>query len=138
VQGLLEPGTLELTPRQAAVLGGVLPTLAELGFEMEPFGERSYLVRAVPAHLAKGWDAAVKELLEELGGEEKSRWEEKTVASLACHNAIRSGQALSMEEMAALVRQLEETANPHTCPHGRPTIVKLERDYLERHFGRYG
>ncbi len=136
VQGLLEPGTLELTPRQAAVLGGVRPVLAELGFAIEPFGERSYLVRAVPAHLAKGWDAAVKELLEELSGEEKSRWEEKTVASIACHNAIRSGQALSMEEMQALVRQLEETATPHTCPHGRPTIVKVGRDYLERHFGR--
>ncbi len=136
VQGLLEPGTLELTPRQAAVLGGVRPLLAELGFALEPFGERSYLVRAVPAHLVKGWDDALKELLEELSGEEKSRWEEKTVASIACHNAIRSGQSLSMEEMVALVRQLEETANPHTCPHGRPTIVKMGRDYLERHFGR--
>jgi len=136
VQGLLQPGTLELTPRQAAVLAGVLPTLAELGFAMEPFGERSYLVRSVPAHLVKGWDAALRDLLEELGGEEKSRWEEKAVASVACHNAIRSGQALGMEEMQELVRQLEGTANPHTCPHGRPTIVKLERDYLERHFGR--
>ncbi len=136
VQGLLEPGTLELTPRQAAVLDGVGTVLAELGFAIEPFGERSYLVRAVPAHLSKGWDAALRELLEELSGEEKSRWEEKTVASIACHNAIRSGQALSMDEMAALVRQLEATANPHTCPHGRPTIVTMGRDYLERHFGR--
>jgi DNA mismatch repair protein MutL len=136
VQGLLEPGTLEFTPRQAAVLDGVLPVLAELGFAIEPFGERSYLVRAVPVHLAKGWDAALKDLLEELSGEEKSRWEEKTVASIACHHAIRSGQSLSMEEMVALVRQLERTASPHTCPHGRPTIVKMGRDYLERHFGR--
>ena len=65
-----------------------------------------------------------------------SPWIWKAVASVACHNAIRSGQALTMAEMQELVRQLEGVANPHTCPHGRPTIVKLGRDYLERHFGR--
>ncbi|MCJ7604798.1 MAG: hypothetical protein MUO19_02030, partial [Dehalococcoidales bacterium] len=136
MQGLLEPGTLEVTPRQDAVLKSITGTLGELGFALEPFGERSYLIRAVPSHLVKGWDGALKELLDELGGEQKSRWEAKTVASIACHNAIRSGQSLSMEEMRELVRQLEQTANPHTCPHGRPTIIKVGRDYMERHFGR--
>ena len=68
--------------------------------------------------------------------EHKCGWQEMPFASLSCRTAIRSGRDLSVEEMVALVRQLEETANPHTCPHGRPTIVKMGRDYLERHFGR--
>ncbi len=136
IQGLLEPGTLEVTPRQQAVLDSVSGTLAELGFRLEPFGERAYLVRAVPAHLAESWRDALRELLDELSGEPKNRWEEKAIASIACHNAVRSGQTLSMEEMRELVRQLESAANPHTCPHGRPTMIKLGRDYIERHFGR--
>ncbi len=136
VQGLLEPGTLEVTPRQQTVLDAVTGTLADLGFRLEPFGERAYLVRAVPAHLTECWREALRELLDELSGEPKNRWEERAVASIACHNAVRSGQVLSMEEMQELVRQLEVTANPHTCPHGRPTMIKLGRDYIERHFGR--
>ena len=136
VQGLLQPGTLEVTPRQQAILISITEHLAGLGFTLEPFGERAWLVRTVPAHLVNGWDAALRELLEELGGEQKSRWSEKITASVACHNAIKAGQTLSMEEMRELVRQLEATPNPHTCPHGRPTIIKLEGDYLERHFGR--
>jgi len=55
---------------------------------------------------------------------------------LACHGAVKSGQPLSDDEMRALVRQLEQTARPHTCPHGRPTIIKLTRAHLERGFGR--
>jgi DNA mismatch repair protein MutL len=78
----------------------------------------------------------LKELLDALSGEEKSRWEEKIVASIACHGAIKSGQTLSDDEMRALVRQLEQTASPHTCPHGRPTVIRLSAAQLEREFGR--
>ncbi len=58
------------------------------------------------------------------------------VASIACHGAIKAGQSLSDDEMMSLVRQLEQTANPHTCPHGRPTVIKLSATQLEREFGR--
>ena len=78
----------------------------------------------------------LKELLDTLTVEEKSKWEERMVASIACHGAIKSGQTLSDEEMRSLVRQLEQTDNPHTCPHGRPTIIKLSAAQLERGFGR--
>jgi DNA mismatch repair protein MutL len=137
VQGLLAPASFEVTPQQNAVIKLCLPRLAEFGFAIETFGDRTYLVRAVPAILAgDDWSEMLRELLDALSGEEKSRWEEKMAASIACHGAVRSGQALSEEEMRSLVRQLEQTANPHTCPHGRPTVIRLSAAQLEREFGR--
>jgi DNA mismatch repair protein MutL len=137
VQGLLEPVTFEVTPRQDAVMRSCLGDLAGFGFALEPFGERAYLVRAVPAVLAGDvWGEMLHELLDELAGEARSGWSEKMLASIACHGAIRSGQTLSLDEMRELVRQLEQTDSPHTCPHGRPTIVHLGRARLERDFGR--
>jgi DNA mismatch repair protein MutL len=137
VQGLLEPATLEVTPRQDAVMRSCLASLADFGFTLEAFGERTYLVRAVPALVANDdWSAMLREMLDTLSGEEKGKWEERMVASIACHGAIRSGQALSDAEMRALVQQLEQTAHPHTCPHGRPTVIKLSAAQLERDFGR--
>jgi DNA mismatch repair protein MutL len=137
VQGLLEPVTLEVTPRQDAIMKSCLENFIDFGFAMESFGDRTYLVRTVPAMVAgDNWAGMLKELLDALSGEEKSRWEERIVASLACHGAVKSGQALSDDEMRALVRQLEQTTNPHTCPHGRPTVIRLSAAQLERDFGR--
>jgi DNA mismatch repair protein MutL len=137
VQGLLAPASFEVTPRQDAVMKSCLTELAGFGFTIDTFGERTYLVRAVPAIVAgDNWTEMLRELLDVLSGEEKSRWEEKMAASIACHGAIKSGQALSEEEIRALVRQLEQTANPHTCPHGRPTVIRLSAAQLEREFGR--
>jgi DNA mismatch repair protein MutL len=137
VQGLLEPVTFEVTPRQDAMMRSCLEILAELGFHLEPFGERTYLVRAVPALVAgDDWSRMLREMLDALSNEEKNKWEERIIASIACHGAIKSGQVLSDEEMRALVRQLEQTANPHTCPHGRPTVMRLSAAQLESEFGR--
>jgi DNA mismatch repair protein MutL len=136
IQGLLESAAFEVTPRQDAVMRSCLESLKEFGFGVESFGERTYLVRSVPALAADDWPAMLRELLDTLAGEEKSRWQERMVASIACHGAIKSGQTLSDDEMRALVRQLEQTANPHTCPHGRPTVMRLSAAQLEREFGR--
>jgi len=137
VQGLLEPVTFEVTPRQDATIKECLDNLADFGFSIGEFGDRTYLVRTVPALLARDdWPAMLRELLDELSGESKTHWEERIVASIACHGAVKAGQALSDDEMRSLVRQLEQTANPHTCPHGRPTIIRLTSSQLEREFGR--
>ena len=137
VQGLLEPATLEVSPRQAAVLKPHYQNLAEFGFSIEPFGDRTYLVRAVPGLLHdKDWAAMLRELLDSLSGGDKSDWAERAAMSLACHSAIRAGQRLTDDEMRELVRQLEETAVPHTCPHGRPTLIHLSSGRLAKEFGR--
>lgn len=137
-QTLLEPLTLELTPRQEALLEPHLEMLAELGFDIAPFGERTYLVKAVPAVLKEAnVTEAISEIIEQLSdkGPEKP-WEERIVASLACHGAVRAGQTLSIEEMQDLIRQLERTTMPRTCPHGRPTMILMSAAQLEREFGR--
>jgi DNA mismatch repair protein MutL len=109
---------------------------AEFGFSIEPFGDRTFLVRAVPALLSnKDWVGMVKELLDssaEGGGD----WAEGVAQSIACHSAVRAGQALADAEMRELVRQLEQSATPHTCPHGRPTMIHLSSGQLKREFGR--
>ncbi|HEY8489681.1 MAG TPA: DNA mismatch repair endonuclease MutL [Dehalococcoidia bacterium] len=138
VQGLLDAPLLELTPRQAAVLEGHAAVLAEHGFGLEPFGERSYRVRAVPAVLA-GKDplGAVTAFLDRLGSEEPGVEDgDRVAATLACHGSVRAGMSLTMDEMRELVRLLEAAESPRTCPHGRPTMLHLSASALEREFRR--
>ena len=111
--------------------------LAEYGFDIEHFGERTYLVRSVPSVLqGKNVAQSLTELLDFLGEGARSDWGEEIAVSLACHSAVLAGQALSQEEMVDLVRQLENTSQPKTCPHGRPTMIHLSAAQLERGFGR--
>jgi DNA mismatch repair protein MutL len=137
VQGLLEPVTFEVSPRQEEVLKSCYRDLTGFGFSIEPFGSRTYLVRAIPQVLHDAdWSGMLRELLDSLSGDSGRNWEEEATASIACHGAVRSGQALSDDEMRELVRQLEQAESPHTCPHGRPTVIHLSVGKLEKEFGR--
>ncbi len=134
IQMLLEPVAFEVSPRQGESLKAQYEKLAEFGFSIEPFGEGTFLVRAVPALLAgRDWPGMMRELLDSGGGE---GWEERMVISMACHSAVRAGQVLTSDEMREMVRKLEQTALPHTCPHGRPTMIHLSLGQLAREFGR--
>ena len=136
VQGLLEPLPLEVSAKQDEVLKDNCERLAEFGFSIEPFGERTYLVRAVPALLGgKDWAGMVRELLDD-SAEASGDWTEKIINSLACHGAVRAGQTLSDDEMRELLRQLEQTSMAYTCPHGRPTVIHLSERQMEREFRR--
>jgi DNA mismatch repair protein MutL len=140
VQGLLQPVTIEFSPREEETLRAGNQVLAEFGFTIEPFGNRSYLIRTMPALMA---GANIIEMVTGLLGTLASRQglnrlEEKMAESLACHSAIRAGQQLSSEEMRELIKQLEQTGQPRTCPHGRPTMIHLSARQLEREFGRLG
>jgi len=137
VQGLLEPVTFEVNPKQDEVLKSHYESLAEFGFSIEPFGDRTYLVRTVPVLLhRKDWMGMLRELLDSPSEGSKSDWMEKLTISIACHGAIRAGQVLNSDEMRELVRQLEQVALPNTCPHGRPTMIQLSSKQLEREFRR--
>ena len=78
----------------------------------------------------------VRELLDSLSSGDKRDWREEVAVSMACHSAVRAGQALTDDEMRELIRQLERTVLPHTCPHGRPTMIRLSSAQLGREFGR--
>ena len=139
VQPLLQPTPVELTARQRALLESFGAELAAAGLALDPFGDGASIVRAVPPALA-GSDVtrAVGEFLDLLGREDGPSEEpsHRVAASLACHAAVRAGQSMSDDEQRELLRLLEATEHPRTCPHGRPTMIHLSADSLARQFRR--
>ncbi|MBM3958023.1 MAG: DNA mismatch repair protein MutL, partial [Gemmatimonadetes bacterium] len=140
-QTLLVPVSVELTPEHARTLERLGETLADAGFSLEPFGEGAVLLRAVPQMLASS-DAgapgeALLRILDEVGeGGSAEAWRERLLHAVACHSAVRAGRRMTVEESRELVQRLERTPQPHTCPHGRPTMVHLSAGALEREFRR--
>jgi DNA mismatch repair protein MutL len=137
-QPLLEPLLLDLEPALAATMAAATSDLQILGFEIATFGEQSFVVRAVPPGIAgRDLAAEIRTFLVALGDERRVEDPfERAAATVACHSSVRAGTALSLEEMRSLVRDLEATQAPRTCPHGRPTLVYLSSAALERQFGR--
>ena len=136
-QGLLEPLAMELPPRLRTLVAAETEALAAHGFAIEPFGEASLIVRSLPAQLVQGdVREAVVRFLEVMLEEDEGDGRDRVAMSLACHGAIRAGKTLSPEEMRQLVLQMEAAASPHTCPHGRPTMVHMSAEALARGFGR--
>jgi DNA mismatch repair protein MutL len=139
-QQLLEPAVIELAPGPAALLEAELEILSAVGFEIEPFGGTTYRLRAVPEILGQAEPAqALRDILAEMadGAIPLAKETHEKVAITVCKRAsIKGGQVLSHEEMRELVRQLEATQAPRTCPHGRPTMIHLTPAQLAREFGR--
>ena len=140
-QPLLAPMTAELSAGQAVILESYADLLTDYGFALEPFGDRAWLVRALPANLAARASpdpaAALCDLLDAVAVEQVvMEREDALAATVACHGSVRAGMTLAQEEMDALLRQLQSTENPHNCPHGRPTVVHFSEYQLEREFGR--
>ncbi|MXX31954.1 MAG: DNA mismatch repair endonuclease MutL [Chloroflexi bacterium] len=138
VQPLLEPLLFNLDAVEAASWSAARARLEELGFAAEPFGERTLRLRAVPAALdAAHAERLLRGLLADLGAEqaEPERFD-RAAASAACHGSVRRGAVLDPPAMTALLRDLERCRQPHTCPHGRPTLVEIAADDVLRQFRR--
>ena len=137
-QALLEPAVVELAPPEAAAIADRVDSLTAIGFDAEPFGERTLLVRAVPAALAERDPLArLKETLAALAEEgPPADWRERLAILFACHNAVRAGDSLSPEEMSTLLDRLGEAELCRACSHGRPTAILLSHNQLAREFGR--
>ncbi|MCA9957557.1 MAG: DNA mismatch repair endonuclease MutL, partial [Anaerolineales bacterium] len=139
-QGLMAGTAVHLSPPQATLLEEYLDTLAHIGFQIEPFGPNAFMVRRIPAILAKLDPAqaliAVVEDLERGDAPLQGKIEDKIVLRVCKSAAVKAGQTLSLPEMEAMVRQLEACRSPHTCPHGRPTLIHLSVAQLARQFGR--
>ncbi len=142
IQELLDPAPLQLTPAQQAALDTHRDALASVGFRIEPFGNQTILLRAVPALIASRKSdprAALVAIIDELEqGEEplEKSADARLITSVCKGIAVKGGQVLSLEEMRELIRRLERTTAPRTCPHGRPTMIQLNLGQLEREFGR--
>lgn len=141
-QALLTPAVVTIPPQSANLLTTNLPILQHLGFDVEEFGPNTFQVRAMPA-LFMGSDpsAALRALVEDFEEDEtplQNEIEAKLAARVCKRMAVKAGQALSTEEQRALLNDLEACDSPRTCPHGRPTMIHLSVDMLERQFGRRG
>lgn len=139
VQQLLFPATLELSPDELTAYEVHARDLERVGFVTEPFGGSTVLVRGIPSGL-RNWNdgALLRDVLADLADNraESSDPRESILASMSCHGAIRAGEKLSPPEMQSLIDRLFGTDQPYSCPHGRPTMIRLSLSELERRFGR--
>ncbi|MCF8110630.1 MAG: DNA mismatch repair endonuclease MutL [Desulfobacteraceae bacterium] len=141
VQRLLMPETVELGYRQAPAIHRLLPELNAMGFEIEHFGGETFVVKAVPSALA---ERQITPLITDIAetaentdtGPAMDDLLDQCITVMACHGAIRANQALSRQEMADLLKQLDACENPFNCPHGRPTLIRWPMEFLEKSFKR--
>jgi DNA mismatch repair protein MutL len=141
-QSLLTPEVITLPPGSAKALLSQLEFLNHFGFEVEEFGTNTFQVRAMPALFA-GADpsTALRALVEDFEEDEtplQAEVEAKLAARVCKRMAVKGGQALTAQEQHALMTDLEACQSPRTCPHGRPTMIHLSVDMLEKQFGRKG
>ncbi len=138
-QQLLFPISLELKPDDFSMLLDILPSLQKLGFSMREFGKNTIILEAVPSNIQKLRERNI--ILEILDDYKKNNKVNnpityKIAASYSCKAAIKAGEKLEIDEMQRLIDELFQTGNPYFCPHGRPIIVNLSLDELDKRFER--
>lgn len=140
-QRLLLPETIELSAKDASFLRQQLSTLTRLGVGLSEFGERTFLLDALPPFV-KVPDPRrfVLELIDELKAAGQSvnslRLGEHTIAKTVCRHAVKANDPLATAELENLIEDLRRCTMPYTCPHGRPTLIEMNFRELEKKFGR--
>lgn len=138
----LEAQTIQLAATDARLIDENLDVLRQFGFVLEPFGPNTFVIRSVPALLAdQSPNEVIAGILAELEAGEKPGYggiEDRIITRVCKQAAVKAGQILSLDEMQSIVRQLERCHSPHTCPHGRPTMLHMTGEQIAREFGRLG
>lgn len=138
-QTLLFPEVMEFSPDDFSTLLDVLPYLEKMGFRMKEFGENTVMIEAIPSEMAWGNEKnIIREMLDNYLETQKkyASFQEALAASFACKAAVKAGDVLNTDEMRELVNRLFGTKHPYYCPHGRPIIVQLSMEELDRRFER--
>lgn len=139
-QQLLFPQTLELSPGDYQLVGNLLEDLKKLGFDIKLFGKNTVVIEGIPGDVRVGNESKIlQDLLDEYKHNEhdaKLEVRENLAKSFACKAAIKAGDKLNTSEMISLIDQLFATSMPYVCPHGRPVVVKIPIEELDRRFGR--
>lgn len=140
-QQLLIPQNIELSAMEAEIFTNNRETFEELGFEIELFGGNTFIVHSVPSPIAnENIENILLNVLCDISDTKKTRAiknpQERIIEYMACRSAIKFGKNLSLDEMSSLIKQLDKLKRPYTCPHGRPSMVKLTFDELEKRFKR--
>lgn len=139
-QNLMPPVVVTLSNPEAQLLKQYQEYFAQIGFEIEEFGGNSYALRSVPCDLYGNLSGELlQEILNELASEQKPGTPAaitERIATMACKSAVKGNHRMSREEMAELLEQLLTLENPYHCPHGRPTMITMTKQELERKFKR--
>ena len=140
-QGLLLPVTVELSLSQVELLDTVIEMLNNIGFELEPFGGRTIIVRSIPSLIQRGdvkqiVSDIIDQILDSYGKLDKLKLQDEILITTACRSAVQAGDSLTDAEVTSLVRELFKTQQPYLCPHGRPIIVKMNKSELDQKFQR--
>ncbi len=139
-QQLLFPCTIDLSPGDFALFEELLPHIAALGFDAKPFGKHTVLVEGVPVDVKPGHEQGIlQEILEqykEYQHHAPTEVRDNMAKAYACRSAIKAGDPLTEKEMRSLIDQLFATSMPYVCPHGRPVVLRISTDELDRRFGR--
>jgi DNA mismatch repair protein MutL len=139
-QQLLFPQTITLSAAEYASVKELLPYLSKLGFDMKLFGKNTIVIEGVPGDVRPGREHDIlKEVLEQFKENEHSTKlgvKENIAASFACKAAVKAGDKLNHDEMNILIDQLFATTMPYVCPHGRPVVIKISIEELDKRFGR--
>ena len=134
------PVTLEMGGADAALLTDLLPDLQTIGYQVEPFGNNSFVIQGIPADIVAGNEKHSIELLIEqfkhFSSDIKFSKREKLVRCMARQQAIKAGQTLAQKEMLVLIEELFGCASPNVTPTGSPTYLEYKEDYLDKMFGR--
>jgi len=136
-QQLLIPQKIEVTAVEKSIISENHEIFSEFGFDIDQFSDNEMLLRAVPAFdFREDVKNVLQKLLEDLKNENEIKdLRENIIISMSCKGAVKAGQKLDMDEMRNMVRRLHEVGK-YTCPHGRPIIVKLTKNDLDKMFGR--
>jgi len=138
-QTLLFPEVMEFSPDDFSTLLDILPYLEKMGFRMKEFGKNIVMIEAIPSEMAWGNEKSIiREMLDNYLDTQKkyASFQEALAASFSCKAAVKAGDVLNTDEMRELVNRLFGTKHPYYCPHGRPIIVQLSMDELDRRFER--
>jgi DNA mismatch repair ATPase MutL len=141
IQNLLVPDQLQVGPAQSSLLSEYLLEMIKLGFIVEDFGSGTFMIKAVPALLVGAdYKKLLLDILDEVNVHGKSgkldELRNEILSIMACHPAIKVHRTLSRQEMESLLDDLFKCRMPHTCPHGRPTVVRFSLDELKKMFKR--
>ena len=140
VQLLQPPVVLTLTMQEEQAVKEHMSVFEELGYQIEPFGGREYVVNGVPAHLPQiGNEELLKEVIDAMVDEHSRPTPDilkDKIASMSCKAAVKGNNRLPREQMEELLRELMTLENPYHCPHGRPTMIKMTKTELDKTFKR--
>ncbi|MFH1259759.1 MAG: DNA mismatch repair endonuclease MutL [Elusimicrobiota bacterium] len=135
-QGLLLPWTVEVNPKQKAVIENNLALLHELGFQVEHFGGFTYTVKSLPALIGGADRRIFQDIVDSLEENIPPEERREKIMITACRSAVKAHDKLSPEEINQLLLDLRNCANPYTCPHGRPITIRLTWEEIKKKLGR--